>query len=264
MKITTWNINSIRKRFDIVHKVLNEIEPDIFCLQEIKVTTELFPYDFFNNLGYVIQCVRGQSGYNGVAILGKPGTIKYVQETNLSSESRHLSVLLSNDVELHNFYIPAGGDIADPEVNEKFKYKLQFLDEIVAWFSSNRCVDDKIILVGDLNVAPLENDVWSHKQLLKVVSHTPIEIGKINSLYKSIDFSDAIRKFTPPEKKLYSWWSYRNRDWRKSDRGRRLDHIWVTQPLKPYIAEGYIAKEVRGYLNPSDHCPVTIRLSEGY
>jgi exodeoxyribonuclease-3 len=262
MKITTWNINSIRKRLDIVHRVLNEIQPDVLCLQEIKVITELFPYEFFNKLGYVTQYIKGQSGYNGVAILGKFGTIKDVQEMQLSSESRHLSVLLSNGIELHNFYIPAGGDVPDSVVNEKFKYKLQFFDDITAWFLNNRTAKDKIILVGDLNVAPLENDVWSHKQLLKVVSHTPVEIEKINSLYKSIDFLDAIRKFIPPEQKLYSWWSYRNRDWRKSDRGRRLDHIWVTQPLFPYVIEGHIAREVRGYLNPSDHCPVTIQLSK--
>ena len=88
-----------------------------------------------------------------------------------------------------------------------------------------------MIAVGDLNIAPLETDVWSHKQLLTVVSHTPVEVERLGELQQAGGFVDAVRHFVPPEERLYTWWSYRNRDWAASDRGRRLDHIWVTPPL---------------------------------
>ena len=176
-------------------------------------------------------------------------------------EARHLAVRIEDDIELHNFYIPAGGDIPDPNINAKFKYKLELLDRLIAWFKTNKSTNDKIILMGDLNIAPLEHDVWSHKQLLKIVSHTPIEVAKLDKLFNCLNFKDAIRKFTPDSEKLYSWWSYRARDWQKSDKGRRLDHIWVTEPLHNSVIQAEISKYTRGLEMPSDHVPVSITLT---
>lgn len=259
MRISSWNINSVRKRPDILTAFIKEINPDIICLQETKVIDSLFPTDFFSNLGYKYQFIRGEPSYNGVAILSKLSVKERTPITSIK-ESRHLVVELQGGIELHNFYVPAGGDIPDPEVNNKFKYKLEFVDNLCKWFKDNKNKESKIILLGDLNIAPLENDVWSHKQLLKIVSHTPVEVEKLNNLYSSINFVDAARKFVPESEKLYSWWSYRNRDWRKSDRGRRLDHIWVSKPLSPLIKKCFISKEFRGHDSPSDHVPVTIDL----
>src|SRR5690606_30795589 len=135
---------------------------------------------------------------------------------------------LPGGIELHNFYVPAGGDVPDPAVNPKFAHKLRFLDEAAAWFAARRNPENRFILLGDLNVAPLETDVWSHKQLLKVVSHTPVEVERMNRWCASHDWVDAVRRFVPPERKLYSWWSYRSPDWAAADKGRRLDHVWVT------------------------------------
>jgi exodeoxyribonuclease-3 len=202
-------------------------------------------------------------GYNGVAVvsrlpLGETGTRGWCGK----QDCRHGTVLLPGGVELHNLYIPAGGDVPDPALNEKFAHKLQFLDELTAWFGAERNAARPMILVGDLNVAPLETDVWSHKQLLDVVSHTPIEVEKLGRLQASSSFVDAVRHFVAPEQKLFSWWSYRAADWETSDRGRRLDHIWVTPPLVPSLGAARILKHARGWLKPSDHVPVVVRFDQ--
>ena len=137
---------------------------------------------------------------------------------------------------------------------------LFFINEVKHWCSANRKKSDRLVLVGDLNIAPLESDVWSHKQLLKVVSHTPVEVLNITQLQEELDWIDTTRHVHPEPEKLFSWWSYRARDWSTSDRGRRLDHIWVTSPLKPFITNSSILREARGWEKPSDHVPVTTEL----
>ncbi|NRA74092.1 MAG: exodeoxyribonuclease III [Rickettsiales bacterium] len=259
MKITTWNVNSIRSRLEATKKVIEELQPDILCLQETKVIDDLFPYDFFKSYGYIHNLVRGEISYNGVAILSKIPFSSTQDDIIFKEQTRHLIIRLQ-DIEIHNFYVPAGGDIPDPSLNQKFATKLHFLDIINKFFKNNRQHNDKLIVLGDLNVAPLENDVWSHKQLLDVVSHTPIEVEKYSNFQKSLNFFDAHRHFTPQNEKLYSWWSYRNRDWQKSNRGRRLDHILLTEPLKKYLKSADIFKNARNYTKPSDHVPVSITI----
>ena len=120
---------------------------------------------------------------------------------------------LRDPITLHNFYVPAGGDIPDPAVNPKFAHKLAFLDEMRACRELRCNGADRMILVGDLNVAPLEHDVWSHKQMLRVVSHTPIECEKLVAAQKAGGWVDAMRMLVPEPAKLYTWWSYRSPDW---------------------------------------------------
>ncbi len=159
---------------------------------------------------------------------------------------------------LHNIYVPAGGDIPDPALNPKFKQKLAYLKALAAWRPCNG--GGLAILVGDFNVAPLETDVWSHKQLLKVVSHTPVEVEALAKVQNEGAWSDLVRRFIPPERKLYSWWSYRARDWAASDRGRRLDHIWASPSLAGKALSAEVLKEARGWEGPSDHVPVVAGL----
>jgi exodeoxyribonuclease-3 len=264
MRIATWNINSIRARLPLLQKLVETEQPDIVCLQETKVADEMFPADFVTALGYPHLQICGMKGYNGVAILSRfPVAPSLRQDWCARGDARHLAVALPDGTELHNFYVPAGGDVPDPAANDKFAHKLNFLDEVTAWFPSQRQGDRPMVLVGDLNIAPLETDVWSHKQLLTVVSHTPVEVEKLDALQRSVGWIDAVRHFIPPEERVYSWWSYRARDWSESDRGRRLDHVWVTPPLQPMLASARVLREARGWDKASDHVPIIVDLAAG-
>ena len=259
--LATWNINSVRLRESLVLKLATDELPDVLCLQECKSPVELIPVENLKALGYTHMVARGQKGYNGVAIFSKM-PLREVGGYDLVQlgHARHVAAELPNGVTIHNFYVPAGGDIPDPAVNDKFAHKLAFVDEMTKWFRKECDPDAPVMALGDFNIAPLEHDVWSHKQLLDVVSHTPVEVEKLGKMYASLDWHDAIRHFVPEDQKCYTWWSYRNRDWKKSNRGRRLDHIWVTKPLMPYLKSYNILQAARDWTQPSDHVPVIVDL----
>ena len=260
MKLATWNINSVRHRIGLVARFLRDEQPDVLCLQETKVVNELFPFAAFNRLGYIHHAIHGQKAYHGVAILSRlPFRESGPQDFCREGHARHMGVQLANGVELHNFYVPAGGDIPDPKKNDKFAHKLHFLGGMETFFGKRR-KSDPAILVGDLNVAPLENDVWSHKQLLDVVSHTPVETELLGRVQAALDWTDATRHFVPPDQKIYSWWSYRAADWEASDRGRRLDHVWLSPGIAPALKSQRIVKKMRGWQKASDHVPVVVEL----
>lgn len=254
MKIISWNINSLRLRLPLLSELVKRENPDIICLQETKVEDHLFPVNDLQQMGFSHLEFCGEKSYNGVAIISKR-PLKLVDKIDIldAGHKRHLAVRLENNVLLHNFYVPAGGDIPDVAANPKFAFKLDFVDWMNQYFRKNK---NPAIIVGDFNIAPLEHDVWSHKQLLNVVSHTPVEVEKLNALQKSLDWVDTHRLFTPEQQKLYSWWSYRAMDPIKSDRGRRLDHIWVVPDLKSQVKKTAILKEFRTLEKPSDHVPV--------
>jgi exodeoxyribonuclease-3 len=262
LRLVTWNINSVRLRIDLVRRLIDETNPDILCLQETKTPDELFPREAVEGLGYKHVHIHGMKGYNGVAILARNAfAAPSVRSWCDRSDCRHAIVELPGGIELHNIYVPAGGDVPDPAANPKFAHKLRFLDELTAWFGADRPVGRKMVAVGDFNIAPLETDVWSHKQLLTVVSHTPVEVDRLGAMQRAGGFVDAVRHFVPAEQRLYTWWSYRNRDWAASDRGRRLDHIWVTSPLVGALTEARVLRDARNWDKASDHVPVMIELN---
>ncbi|WFE75541.1 exodeoxyribonuclease III [Roseinatronobacter sp. S2] len=252
--LATWNINSVRLRAELVLKLLREEGPDVLCLQECKSPVDKIPFDLFAQAGYGYWAARGQKGYNGVAILSRlpledAGHIDWCGR----GDARHVAARLENGVVIHNCYIPAGGDVPDRSVNEKFGHKLDTLTELRDHFGANR--PEKSILVGDLNIAPREDDVWSHKQLLKVVSHTPIEVEHLADAQDAGTWVDITRADIP-EGQLYSWWSYRARDWDAADKGRRLDHIWASRDIAGAGHGSRILRDARGWTQPSDHAPV--------
>ena len=264
-RITTWNINSVRLRINLVTRFLKEHAPDVLCLQETKCPNDQFPLGEFRKLGYGSIAIKGQKGYNGVAIISRHpfaslDAVNYCDK----EDCRHISVVIGANAKgaagltIHNFYVPAGGDLADPELNVKFAHKLAFLAQLEALAAAGRERRRAEIIVGDLNVAPLEHDVWSHKQLLDVVSHTPIETETLTRIRLSGGWKDSVRDLEPEPKKVYTWWSYRAQDWAASNRGRRLDHVWHSDDLSPTLQSYEILSDARGWERPSDHVPLTV------
>ncbi len=252
--IATWNINSVRLRAGLVARLLAEEAPDILCLQECKSPVEKIPAEVFAAAGYPHMVARGQKGYNGVAIISRlpiedAGHIDWCGR----GDARHVAARLENGVVIHNLYVPAGGDVPDREANDKFGHKLDFVVELRDRFRADR--PERAILVGDLNIAPREDDVWSHRQLLKIVSHTPVETEGLETARAEGRWVDITRQDIP-EGQLYSWWSYRSPDWDAADKGRRLDHVWASQDIAAAGHSSRILRAARGWQQPSDHAPV--------
>jgi exodeoxyribonuclease III len=268
-RIITWNINSLRLRIPLLKRLAQECNPDLVCLQETKVTDGEFPLEDIKALGFPHVVFSGQKSYNGVAILSKiPLSHFNTMEIAGSTDKRHITATLPNGTQLHNFYVPAGGDIPDVELNPAYDFKLRFIEHMTQWATDNK--KTPMIILGDFNIAPLPHDVWSHKQLLNVVSHTPAEVERLDALKASLGWCDVARHFVDCKQKIYSWWSYRNRDWRASNRGRRLDHIWVTPSLTSSLKAFNIHTDARDWkitndigceVGPSDHVPVMIDIA---
>jgi exodeoxyribonuclease III len=236
LRIATWNVNSVRLRAEQAARFVDEQAPDVLCMQEIKCQEGEFPREAFEAMGLKHLKIAGQKGWHGVAIASR----------------------------LPFFYIPAGGDTPDRIGNPKFDHKLDFYETLTAALKK-RDPKAPLIVTGDLNIAPGENDVWSHRQMLKVVSHTPAELEAFDAMIKSMDLLDLPRLATPEPEKLFSWWSYRAADFRKSNRGLRLDHILASPGLRDAaIVDGKVSSRVhdtvREWERPSDHAPVTADL----
>ncbi|HET9811101.1 MAG TPA: exodeoxyribonuclease III [Sphingomicrobium sp.] len=258
IKIASWNINSVRARPALVERLIAEQQPDILCLQETKVVDSIFPADSFRRLGYAHAALNGQRMHHGVAILSRlPLNDAGRHDWQDNGEARHVGVRLGCGIRLENVYIPAGGDTPDRKLNPKFGQKLDFIERMTRWSEGLR---EPTLIVGDFNVAPLDCDVWSHKALLKVVSHTPVEVEALSRLRQAHDWIDIGRRFVPAPERCFTWWSYRSPDWTKNDRGRRLDHMWASPQLEANLASHYVLEPCRSWERPSDHVPLICEL----
>ena len=264
LRVATWNINSVRLRAEQVQRFVAEHAPDVVCLQEIKCREGEFPFAALQDVGLRHIRVSGQKGWHGVAIASRlpldPGPpLDLCRERH----ARCVSAVVAG-VEIVNLYIPAGGDTPCVETNPKFAHKMDFYARLTAAMAK-RDPRAPLLLAGDFNIAPGENDVWNHRHMLKVVSHTPLEIETAERLRETLDFTDLARACTPKDQKLFSWWSYRAMDFRKSNRGLRLDHLWASPGLRNHAFRAgpdacRTHDEIRGWTQPSDHAPVTADL----
>ena len=263
LRLATWNINSVRLRADQVQRFVAEQAPDVLCLQEIKCQTAEFPSAALKAAGLPYLRVQGQKGWHGVAIASRyPITDTPVVNACREGHARCVAARVQG-IEIQNFYIPAGGDVADRELNPKFDHKMDFYEALTREMAA-RDKSAPLVLAGDFNIAPGENDVWNHRYMSKIVSHTPIEVETLRRLQAAGDFADVVRDQIPEPTKLASWWSYRAQDFRKSNRGLRLDHIWTSPGLTPRVVPGSarIHEDCRAWERPSDHAPVTVDLAD--
>lgn len=258
MKIISWNVNSLRARLSLIIEILDREEPDIVCLQETKVIDNEFPEKIFNERKY-FSYYKGISSYNGIAILSKHEANCYKSIDICQKDDARYLELSIDDLQIISVYVPAGGDDPSPSTNPKFKHKLSFLSELNKILEKKK--KKKVILCGDLNIAPNEDDVWSHKSLINVVSHTKVERTRLKEILNNCNFTDCVRHFINPPENVFTWWSYRSPNFEKNNRGRRLDHIWTSLSLTNNLKYAKIFKEFRKKARPSDHVPVCIELS---
>ena len=258
-RIATWNINSVRLRLPLVERFLKQYQPDMLCLQEIKCASELFPAEALATAGYKYAVVHGQPGYHGVATISRlPLEEVGRHDFNGSGHARHVSVRVKakkRELVVDNFYVPSGGDVPDAEENAKFGEKLAYL---AAMAEAGAGAHPLRIAAGDMNIAPDEHDVWSHKQMQGIVSHTPVEIEALGRAMSAGAWTDVMRALRPSPEKLYTWWSYRAKDWRTANRGRRLDHVWASAELAGAAKAMTIVDETRDWTQTSDHVPVIV------
>jgi exodeoxyribonuclease-3 len=264
LRIASWNINSVRLRAPQVQRFVAEHAPDVLCLQEIKCREGEFPMEAFVEAGLPHLRISGQKGGHGVAIASRL-PIQDAPALDLCREKHARSVSATvAGIEIQNFYIPSGGNVADRLLNPKFDHKLDFYERLTAEMVK-RDPSSPLVICGDFNVAPGEHDVFDHKYMSRVIGHTPIEVEAMAKLKASAGFIDLLRETVPESQKLFSWWSYRAADYRLSNRGLRLDHIWITPGLREaaYRLGSVAARvhdDVRGWERPSDHAPITVDL----
>lgn len=264
LSVATWNINSVRKRLGQLERLADAAAPDVICLQETKCADAAFPRREIADLGYVHQAYAGQPAYNGVAILSKlPLSGIDLHRHCGRDDARHISAVIGAGaaaMKVHSLYVPAGGEIPDAALNPKFGHKLNFVDAVADFFAGHHGLADAAVVAGDFNIAPLPADVWDHARLSRMVTHTPIEIAALERMKRALYFIDALREVEPADTPVFTWWSYRAADWQAANKGRRLDHIWVTPALKDRIGGVEVLTDARHWTPPSDHAPVLLKL----
>lgn len=261
LTVVTWNINSIRARIEGFARMVRKVKPDVVLLQETRCDNGSFPMSPLRRRGFRHSALNGRGGHHGVAILSRlPLLDVSIDIVGGIDQPRHVSAVVDfgGPIRLHSLYIPAGGDEPDPDINPRFRDKLAFLEGLAPWGAQQAA--ERALLTGDFNVAPLEHDVWSHRQLLDVVSHTPGETQRLEAARRAGGWVDVVRRDRPEPEKIYTWWSYRNRTWPGANRGRRLDHVWASPAIAGRVTTG-ILTEARGWEKASDHVPLIARIA---
>ena len=249
MKIATWNVNSVRSRLERLLGVLQRHQPDVLCLQELKGTEDVFPFDAIQSAGYHA-AVHGQKTYNGVAILSRAEPTDVHKGLGRDPQARLIAATIDT-VRLVSVYVPNGREVGC----EHWDYKLDWLKKLSAWLKRTAKPADRLAVCGDFNVAPRDTDVahpadWADS----VLCHPDIR-NAFDSLCR-FPLVDAFAAHHP-DGGVYSWWDYRRLAFPRND-GLRLDHILATEPLAAVCTSAEVDRDERKGEKPSDHAPVLV------
>jgi exodeoxyribonuclease-3 len=253
MKLATWNVNSLTVRLPQVLDWLSANPVDVLVLQELKMTDDKFPTEAFTQAGYFSHGF-GQKTYNGVAILSRTPATNVVR--NIPGFSDDMARVISadvDDVRVIGAYFPNGQEPG----SDKFEYKMSWLQGLRDWVRAELVTHPKLVLMGDYNITFDDDDVWDPVGLKDTIHCTDEERYHLNALI-ALGLHDAYRLF-PQEAKSYSWWDYRDFGFRRN-RGMRIDHILISNALKPLAKSCVIDKTPRKNERPSDHAPVVLEL----
>ena len=258
MKISSWNVNSVRARIENIKSYLLKYKPNVLMMQEIKTEDVNFPYDDFSSMDYESH-VFGQKSYNGVAIISKT-KLKNVR-TDLIKDKLKQSRIISAEIEykkkviqLINIYTPNG----NPVDTEKYDYKKNWMDQLIKQLKTLSKKNQNIILAGDFNVIPAAEDVYNVKSFEDDALYR-LEIRKKFREMLNLGFSDVYRHFNE-DKEGYTFWDYMRGAWQKNN-GMRIDHFLVSNSIIDLVKDININKDPRGREKPSDHTPIEIKLA---
>lgn len=247
--LATWNVNSLKVRLSHVEEWLASSGVDVLVLQEIKQVTDAFPSEVFQNAGYH-SLASGQKTYNGVAVIARQEPVDPITDfPGFEDEARRILATTIGGVRVINLYVPNGQRVD----SEKYHYKLAWLEALQAYLEAERSRFDDIVVLGDFNIAPGDNDVYDAERWGEDILCSPKERAALNSII-DLGFVDVFREFVPDEK-VFSWWDYRAGGFRRNA-GLRIDLILASRSLAGKCRDSYIDREPRGWERPSDHTPV--------
>ena len=263
MLIATWNVNSIRTRLSQIIDWINQVNPDVLCLQETKVMDDSFPVEAFEKLGYSVE-VYGQKSYNGVAIISKIkienvkkgfyNFAKFDQNLEMLADQKRLISADINGIKIINVYVPNGSSLQ----SEKFGYKINWLKCLASFLDEQEKKGELICLMGDFNIAPSNLDIHDPKKYEGGIMASEIERNALKNVLKE-RLIDSFRIFEK-NSGFWSWWDYRNNSY-ELNKGWRIDHIYISKELLLKLKSCVIDSLPRGNLRPSDHAPVMIDLN---
>lgn len=254
MKIATWNVNSLTVRLPHVSEWLKATQPDILALQEIKLLTEAFPVDRLRDEGFYA-AVSGQKTYNGVATLSRePLSDRVTDIPGFEDPQRRVLVTTIENVRVVNLYVPNGQSLG----SLKYEYKLGWLAAMREYLAAEMAVHDKLVVLGDFNIAPGDLDVHDPVAWGEEIHCSPAERLALQKIL-DLGLVDVFRKFEQPEK-TFSWWDYRAGKFRRNA-GLRIDLILASPALADRCVRSYVDREPRGWERPSDHAPVVAEFS---
>jgi len=253
LKLASWNVNSLKVRFEQVLAWLQSSQVDILALQETKLIDEMFPVQLFQDHGFHV-IFSGQKTYNGVAIISRHPISEILTDIpDLQDPQRRILAATVAGIRLINLYVPNGSEVG----SEKYHYKLNWLEKVTGFVGEQLSLYPHVAVVGDFNIAPDDRDVHDPQLWEGCILVSPLERQAFAALI-ALGLNDSFRN-VPQAEKLFSWWDYRAAGFRRN-LGMRIDHILLSEQLNTQCVQSLIDVEPRRAERPSDHAPVWVEL----